>query len=670
MANAFRLKTFHDSGPPSRSLPPRQSATMKHTSLHILALLVLVLSSLCVRSEAAFPPATMTALQTLVTTFPYLQTLTPYPWTTSNIQLCKATGLGCDIDLEKVLSIFLAAPTVSGSFPPLNGLTDLSTLSIIMNLTGTLPASWSTFTKLQNLVVLTEAGVTGTIPASYSAMTQLGIFEVQFTPNQAAITLPNWLGTVSATRIHNAVLSEFPAFMASTSNSVRALTLESVQMSGSFPAALWQSTLLNTLVVTAVNSESFGVGSALPSLASMTSISTLSISGVGIGGSIPASLPPFMNSLSLSSLPNLQGTIPQTLMDSTELGDLVLNELPGLTGNIPGPTTPSSSVSITLAYVALPGLTGTISPNLFNTPALSQLVIRGCTGLTGGLPDVVAEPDFSSLSVVEIVGNPSLGGSIPSTWIAIPSLTSLKLESKGLTGSIPPAYARLPTVMNYLSLAGNTLMGTVPNMTFTPSFSSIILSNCSLTGTIPLSLANKILRRIYLEGNNFDMCANAGTTEQAALAMKFQGGICELAPTSGRSDCACPGTWPEVCFDVACPPVPVEPISAPIAPPTSMPTAAPTAPTTPTSTPIAPSTAPSSAPSAVPTTPTVAPSEPIEPSDAPESSTPLPPAAGPITGPISIPSFIPSLEPTGSASSTSFGFALFVIALLAVFFAL
>lgn len=593
---------------------------MKRTYLHVF-LVALVFASLYVRSEAAptMFAADVTACLSIADAIPALKALINQPWTQANLEACNAFAITCaptgSPDVVRVSKLLINTITLTGTFPEAIGsLTSLMNLQLSAKLTGTLPASWGALNALDEMFIGGSAVISGSIPSAWSGLYRVTSMTLKFAPGDA-FTLPDVFGTISSVSITGAVLSAFPTSYAS----IRELTLANVAIaSGSIPDAFFQRDNLLTFSWTATGSADFGVGTVLPSFAAATKLTALALSQVGIGGSIPTDFPTTLQGLTLTSLPNIQGTIPQYLMDMPNLIKINFNYLGSVTGDIPGPTTPSSCALMSASFNYM-GLTGTISPKIINSAKLSYFSARGSASLVGGLPEL-DNPASSKIAQILIQESPLIGGSIPSTWAMVPSLYYLALDNTGLTGSIPQTYADnvTSTAFNFLSLSSNNLTGTVPSIVFPTNLPTIALTNCGLTGTIPLSFTPQTWAGMMLSGNLFDQCANTGNSQQQALKIDLiESYNCNLEPTAGRSDCGCLGTWPDNCFTTAC---------APVSPPTAAPVAGPVAP----------------------------------------SAIPLPPAYNPSMGPISIPNYVP----IGSASSASLSFALFVVATLAIFYAL
>lgn len=608
---------------------------MTRSSIYILTLIALVLTSLHARTDAALDSAEVTACLSIADAVPELKTWITGEWTQVNIESCNAIGMTCDASGTHVVELDFSSVTAEGTVPAaISALTSLTRFTAKLVLTGTLPASWSSLTALTELV-LDSSSLTGPIPSAWSTMTVLNTLNLNF-ETSTAHALPSWLGRVNAITIGNAKLTEFPTFMSTTTNTVGFLYLNNVDMAGSFPAALWSSTSLSELYISTAGVD-FSSGDTLPDLSGMTSLSLLTLAGNGLAGSLPSGWPSNLQRFTLSTMPYLTGSLPQSLMDLPLLNTIYVSDMGGMSGNLLGATDPATAALATFT-LRNTNLDGSITANFMNALSLRTIDIQANGYLTGPLPELSSSGVTNlNLREIKITDNALIGGSIPATWAQLPSLTVLFLDSNGLVGTIPQSYAEFESsTFSTLSLAFNSLSGAMPNITFNGAMPLLYLTNCGLTGTIPASLSQSTdYGRLYLAGNNFNLCANAGTAEQAQLTATFQGAsLCQLTATAGRSDCDCLGTWPAACFTGSC---------TPIAPPA--------VPSTPTVSPMEPSSAPTDSPASGPT------------------STPLPPAVTP-SPPTSIPAAIPSFVPTGAASSTSFGFALFIVAFLAVFYAL
>eukprot|EP00884_Botryococcus_braunii_P019768 jgi/Botrbrau1/6475/Bobra.0034s0049.1 len=121
-------------------------------------------------------------------------------------------------------------------------------------------------------------------------------------------------------------------------------------------------------------------------------------------------------------------------------------------------------------------------------------------GLTGTLP--AAWATMSQLFYLQLSNN-NLTGTLPASWANMSQLPYLDLDNNNLTGTLPAAWATM-SQLSYLYLRNNNLTGTLPaswaNMS---QLSDLYLSNNRLTGTLPASWANMSqLSYLNLDNNN------------------------------------------------------------------------------------------------------------------------------------------------------------------------
>ncbi len=139
------------------------------------------------------------------------------------------------------------------------------------------------------------------------------------------------------------------------------------------------------------------------------------------------------------------------------------------------------------------GLDGMISSELGRLSMLTHLNLRSNDGLTGEIPDELG--NLRNLKVLNLHSN-SLSGDIPDLS-RIAGLEELylpnnadydaddsKVPGTGLTGEIP-TWLNGMTNMRQLWLWGNSLSGTVPNLSGMTSLDKLKLANNDLTGGVP-----------------------------------------------------------------------------------------------------------------------------------------------------------------------------------------
>ena len=175
-------------------------------------------------------------------------------------------------------------------------------------------------------------------------------------------------------------------------------------------------------------------------------------------------------------------------------------------------------------------LTGTLPSSLGSLTRLSKSLRAHRNNLHGTLP-----PSFGSLTGLEYslqVSNNDLTGTVPDSYASLTSLSHyLHLSNTQLTGTVPAWISSLTHLVEGLDLATTLLKGTIPSSfgsmlqleaiemdnnphitgTVPPSIGSLAdlttleLADCSLTGSLPASLASltALRKSVHLGGNGF-----------------------------------------------------------------------------------------------------------------------------------------------------------------------
>jgi len=270
--------------------------------------------------------------------------------------------------------------------------------------------------------------------------------------------------------------------------------------------------------------DGYLVGALPDSLADLTGLLYLDLSGNYFSGSIPASWG------GLSSLTHLilvdsglTGSIPTELGDLSNLQWLDLNDneltgsIPASLGNPPNlhlrfinlsgndltgsiPASLGSLSNLESLWLELNDLSGSIPSELGNLSSLRILWLRA-NQLTGSIPASLGS--LSSLAELTLEEN-QLSGSIPASLGGLPSLTRLELGWNQLTGSIPPELGGLST-LERLSLNSNQLSGPIPpEIDGLTSLQSLHIASNQLSGPIPAELGNlSSLQYLWMISNKF-----------------------------------------------------------------------------------------------------------------------------------------------------------------------
>lgn len=546
-----------------------RSAALRSLAL-VLSVAILCSTTLPMCAEAAImDPTQVSALleskQELDPDFGGIRT-----WTQSNlenacntadlafgIKSCNASGFVTEIDIPYLQGDNHAPAAWSK-------LVALVSLRLDAGLIGSLPASWSSLTKLEKLSIAPYSGsqkLLGGFPASWSAMTALKSLNVvfgstSFVRNPPPPTVPpTWLARIPDLTVTNAdwTGSELPAAWGDSATSqIDSLTLTTCFFSGGFP--FLSNTRIRIILIETLAPSKFGTGFTMPTdFSRMTNLTSIAFVGGYFTGSLPSKMPASIRTAHFSYLYGLTGTIPQALVDTPNLSDLNLAFLPSITGDIPGPSNPSS-VSLQYFTAVKLGVTGTISPRLFSTSSLLGIDFQILEEMTGTLPIPLANPAANTqcnLRTVSIINSAVKGSVPPEIFTRCTQLAYVDFSSNKLTGQLPNL-APLPNTVSTLKLSNNNFGGTIPTINFTITglgpVGTFMCSGCSLTGTVPPTLVTNNLVSLDLSYNKLDLCANAaaiqatGFTDRPATSF-----VCSLVGQTPR-ECGCPDLWQTSCF--------------------------------------------------------------------------------------------------------------------------
>eukprot|EP00008_Paramoeba_atlantica_P014028 CAMPEP_0201479010 /NCGR_PEP_ID=MMETSP0151_2-20130828/3753_1 /ASSEMBLY_ACC=CAM_ASM_000257 /TAXON_ID=200890 /ORGANISM="Paramoeba atlantica, Strain 621/1 / CCAP 1560/9" /LENGTH=334 /DNA_ID=CAMNT_0047860315 /DNA_START=75 /DNA_END=1079 /DNA_ORIENTATION=- len=220
-------------------------------------------------------------------------------------------------------------------------------------------------------------------------------------------------------------------------------------------------------------------GTIPDSIGNLTQLNTLFIS---FNPHLVGTLPPFyvgMESLSSLTLEanGLSGSIPPNLGQAPNLNSLWLTE--NFTGTIPDDLFGAPYQFLTISSTQIEG---TVPAALCKSPPTLEYLYLSQTQLSGTFPDCL--DNFPQLSEFFCSDN-SISGTIPSSLSKLPKLTEVEMYDNKLTGSLPEFVS---TNLFLLAFSQNELVGTIPdyNVNFVNETTSYLyLSSNQLTGTIP-----------------------------------------------------------------------------------------------------------------------------------------------------------------------------------------
>jgi Leucine-rich repeat (LRR) protein len=202
----------------------------------------------------------------------------------------------------------------------------------------------------------------------------------------------------------------------------------------------------------------------------LTNLEALEMNGLGLSGTIPTTIGR-LTLLQLLELHNnhFTGSIPATLESLSNLVEINLS---------------SNKIS------------GSIPSNIFRNWLQIQSVWLQKNHLTGPIPSTIG---FMKECEVVFFSNNQLSGSIPISVGNMSSLQVLMVHNNQLTGSIPNELVALKSLWR-LYLTNNTAFaGTIPTIKRASILNEMVITNTSITGTIPSALCRQSRGDVHYE---------------------------------------------------------------------------------------------------------------------------------------------------------------------------
>eukprot|EP00250_Pteridium_aquilinum_P003575 c13879_g1_i1 orf=186-3179(-) len=388
-------------------------------------------------------------------------------WTEDDNSPCNWTGVACDTQSGRVVSVLLKGLSLSGHIGRgLGKVSYLQTLSLAYNnLSGTIAADLSQLTMLKR-VDLSHNMLSGPIDAAFGNLSSLRAVDFSY----------------------NALSAGIPPQLFSKCKGLRYLSLRNNFLEGSIPDTIGSCTGLRALDLSGNR-----LSSALPSsMAALSGLSELDVSHNSISGSLPE-FPPNLVDLRLQNN-EFSGMI------SPSIDRCVLLQYIDLSYNFLSSELPSTMQRLgSLSFLSMSHnvLYGNIPLWISDLVALKVLNLS-YNALYGQVPAYIGS--LKALESVDFSHN-KLSGSVPSSFSSCVKLKSMDLSSNKLMSSIPDKL--LVAGMVSLKISDNLLTGELPSAFFDQcgSLETLDLSQNQLTGALS-PLISTCAKMIYFNMSN------------------------------------------------------------------------------------------------------------------------------------------------------------------------
>ncbi|KAJ5076982.1 leucine-rich repeat-containing protein [Anaeramoeba ignava] len=424
-------------------------------------------------------------------------------WLNSSICFCNWFGISCnDCDLNtcdncSVIEINLRANNLVGdihenigylenltelsldeneiySIPnSIENLTNLKNLSLYSNLITVLPDSIGNLNNLENLYLFSNN--IQEIPESCGNLTNLKIFDIDDNQLQS---LPDSIGNMSSLEILDPSWNSITHIPDSIGNlmNLRSLDICYNQFTH-LPDSIGNLSNLQFLWVSVNN-----ITTLPETIGKLTNLSLLSCAITGLEY-LPDSIGNLTNLIDFDLTTNNLKQLPESFKNLTNLQNLEIgnNQL-----EMDSLLIISSLPSLVTLDISFNNISGEL-PN-FNSSSIMKSLLMQYNFLTS----ITESLFFTTLGIVDMSHN-----QLSSTFedilkhIPVEKLTSLKIQNSNLSGILKTFTLQEPRNLAYINLADNpSLEGTFPYFRYSGVLEEIILSNTSITGSIPEAWSN------------------------------------------------------------------------------------------------------------------------------------------------------------------------------------
>lgn len=429
-------------------------------------------------------------------------------WNASDVSLCKWSGVGCNMNKNRVIELNLSHKSLRGTISPaLFALSQLEILDLSGNfLHGWIPPEIGSLRHLKELS-LSSNSLQGNIPPQVGSLNQLVYLNLGSNKLDGQIPASLFCNASSSLQYldlsNNSLTGELPLQNQCALSELRYLLIWSNSLVGEVPAPLSNSSKLEWLDL-----ESNHFKGELPCkiLSRMPHLKFLYLSYNHFSShNNNTNLVPFFDSLKNAS--NLQeldlagnhlgGALPPIIGDLSALVQINL-DTNFISGEIPPQI--SNLINLTLLNLSSNLMNGTIPTELCQMAKLERLYLSN-NSLSGHIPASLG--DMPHLGLLDLSKN-MLEGTIPDTFANLVQLRRLLLYENDLSGNIPPSLGKCIN-LEILDLSHNRISGTIPAAVAGLSSLKLYLNLSSnmLNGHIPLELSKMdMVLAIDLSNNN------------------------------------------------------------------------------------------------------------------------------------------------------------------------
>ncbi|PIN02100.1 Serine/threonine protein kinase [Handroanthus impetiginosus] len=455
-------------------------------------------------------------------------------WNSSDIPVCKWSGVGCDMNRNRVVELNLSHKSLRGTISPaLFKLSQLRILDLSGNFfEGQIPSDISSLYQLKELslssnlldgMIPSEMGflqklvylnlgsnkLAGEIPKSLfcNGSSSLQYLDLSNNSLSGKIPLENQCGLRDLKYLllwTNHLVGEVPLAL-SNSSKLEWLDLESNLLTGELPSNILINLPHLKFLYLACNHFSSHDGNTnlkpfFESLVKSSNLQEIDLAGNFLGGELPSIIGELSSIVQINLDVNLiYGPIPPQI---SNLANLTLLNLSSnlLNGSIPSELCQMGRLE--RLYLSNNSLSGHI-PSAFGNMAHLGLLDLSKNKLSGTIPDSFA--NLLQLRRLLLYKN-ELSGTIPPSLGKCVNLEILDLSHNRISGTIPSEVAALNSLKLYLNLSSNLLHGHIPlELSKMDMVLAIDLSSNSLSSSLPSQLGSCIaLEHLNLSRNSLE----------------------------------------------------------------------------------------------------------------------------------------------------------------------